>query len=56
MNIGIPQAIYLVLVILGIGFSLANFGKDKGRFGWADIFWAPAISLGLLYWGGFFSN
>ncbi len=56
MNIGWPQAIYLALVMLGIGLELARHGEAKkpGRHNaWATMI-GSAIVLLLLWWGGFF--
>ena len=55
MTIGIPQAIYIFLILFGMGISAARFGQKKNdSYDWVDVFFAPAISLCLLYWGGFF--
>ena len=56
MDIGIPQIIYLVLLVLGLGVSLAKDGERKvGRWSfWSDLVGA-ALSFAFLWWGGFFS-
>lgn len=50
------QIIYLFIVVLGLGIALAKDGQpktDKYSF-WGTVV-ATLISLGLLYWGGFFN-
>jgi len=56
MNIGWPQAIYLVLTIIGLGVELGRHGETKrpARHNAVSTFIAAAAVLGLLYWGGFF--
>lgn len=55
LHVGIPQAIYLALTVLGAGRAVIRWGKPKeGSYGAADAI-ASAIILGLLYWGGFFA-
>jgi len=57
MVVGWPQGIYLALVAMSIGVSLARFGQSKqGTYGWTEMLVSPAIALGLLYWGGFFGG
>jgi len=56
MNIGWPQAIYLALVILGIGLELARHGEAKkpARYNaWTTMIGSVVVLL-LLWWGGFF--
>ena len=56
MKIGIPQAIYLALLLLGLGISLAKHGEYKRAEKYS--FWTTLISDGIvlliLYYGGFF--
>jgi hypothetical protein len=56
INVGWPEGIYLVLLILTLGYTLAKDGQPKND---KYSFWATTLSaglvLGLLYWGGFFS-
>jgi len=56
MYIGIPQAIWLFLFITSVLLGAIKYGEQKkpGTWGLTEIF-APFISLGILYWGGFFS-
>ena len=57
LHIGYPQAIYVFLIIMSMSVALTRFGEPKrGRYGFAEVIVAPAIVLGLLYWGGFFSG
>ena len=56
MTLGIPQIIIVALMVLNIGVSLARYGQAKrDTYDLADVLFAPAIMLGILYWGGFFS-
>ena len=58
MNFGWPQALYLALVMLGIGLDLARHGEPKkpARHNvWTTIV-ASALVLLLLWWGGFFRS
>ena len=51
----LPQLIYLGIVLLGLGVSLAEHGKPKqGYNSFLQNLLATAITIGLLYWGGFF--
>ena len=55
MNIQAPQLVYLGIVLLGLGVSLAKNGepkKDNHSFGWS--LFANAITITILSWGGFF--
>ena len=55
MYIGIPQLIYVFLILLNVGIAIIKFGQEKDEtYNWVDILISPAISFGLLYWGGFF--
>ncbi|HEX8414750.1 MAG TPA: hypothetical protein VF637_12820 [Sphingomicrobium sp.] len=56
MNLGWPQGIYLALLFLAICNHASKNGQprtDKHDLGMA--LFGAAISLSLLYWGGFFS-
>ena len=51
----LPQLIYLGFILLELGIVAGKHGeyrKDKYSFG-ASLFCA-ALSISLLYWGGFF--
>lgn len=53
---GIPQIIYIVLLALALGLSLAEHGELQVK---RENFWTTFVSvliqLAILYWGGFFS-
>jgi hypothetical protein len=50
-----PQLIVLGLVLFGMGYSVSKYGQRKTDcYDWSDVLIGPAITLGLLYWGGFF--
>lgn len=54
MIIGWPQGIYLVLITLSLGITIAKWGEPQtGTHGWGTII-GVAIVLPLLYLGGFF--
>lgn len=49
-----PQIIYLLLIALGLGVWLSQYGKpNTGKHGMETPL-ATIITLALLYWGGFF--
>jgi len=53
----LPQIIVLVLIVLSLGINMAQHGTPKtGK----NSFWvslvSAAITLGLLWWGGFFNG
>lgn len=55
ITLGIPQIIWIVLVIMGLGVEMAQHGKPRtGKHN----FWTMLISFGLSIWilyaGGFF--
>lgn len=53
---GIPQIIYIVIVALALGLSLAKHGEvEMKRENFWTTFIASSIQLAILYWGGFFS-
>ena len=53
---GIPQCIFIVLVCMGLGMSLAKHGETETE---TVSFWkalyGKAVLLALLWWGGFFN-
>ena len=54
VSMGIPQAIYLMLVAAEITWACANHGKPQRDYNrWHSAF-GQAIIFGLLWWGGFF--
>lgn len=56
LDFGWPQLIYLTLLFMGVGIALARFGERKrDSYDWGDVLLAPAVTLALLWWGGFFS-
>ena len=51
----LPQIIYLSLTMLGLGMQAVKHGNPKeGKENFWVVFISTAISVGLLYWGGFF--
>ena len=57
MYIGIPQFIYLILSIIGLGVELSKDGKPKegNHSFWISLF-ATAVVYSLLFYGGFFTH
>ncbi len=55
LNLGWPQIIWIILTIMGLCLTAYNHGKTPK---YSDNFWvcllAKCISIGILYWGGFF--
>lgn len=52
LHIGWPQAIFLSLHIIGVAYTLVR--KDRTAADYFGSFAGSAVTLGLLYWGGFF--
>ena len=57
MYLGIPQMLYLILLLLGVGLAIGNHGKPKtgNENVWISII-GSGLVLALLFWGGFFSK
>ena len=53
-HLGIPQIVYLFLVLLGIVMSCINHGKMRTTNAYGMMI-GSVIGLAILYWGGFFS-
>ena len=52
-----PQLIFLFLITIGLGIQISKHGQQKESNtynGWIG-FGNYIITLGLLYWGGFFN-
>lgn len=54
INLGIPQIIWLVLVVLGLIYETINHGKEREPHNAYTFAVSAVISFSLLYWGGFF--
>lgn len=53
---GIPQIVFLVLMALALGVSMANDGKvEMKQESWVKTLVSIVIECAILYWGGFFS-
>lgn len=50
-----PALIYLALTLLGLGVVLAKHGQPRPDYNIGVTLVNTAISIGLLYWGGFFA-
>lgn len=55
MNIGWPEGIYLVILLIGFGWKVAKHGEPQDDHNWWASSIASVIVLSLLWWGGFFS-
>lgn len=55
ISIGWPEAILLTLYALGFAITCEEAGKPRGPYKPSTTLASIVISLGLLYWGGFFS-
>lgn len=53
-HLGIPQAIYVVITILGLTIAAVRHGKPRSPENVWTMLIGTAISMGLLIWGGFF--
>lgn len=54
LTLGWPQIIYLLLVALGFGVTVAKHGEQRYPHSvWTQLI-GMVIVLPLLYWGGFF--
>lgn len=54
INIGVPQTIWLVLVVFGLIYEIINHGKPHAPHNAYTLAISVVISFLLLYWGGFF--
>lgn len=55
MYLGIPQILMLLIIVMGGTITMVNHGKPRGDYNFWYWFISFAITLGLLWWGGFFS-
>lgn len=53
-HIGYPQATFVILLLLSNGISMAKHGQPRGNYDAVSALIGTALSLSLLYWGGFF--
>ena len=52
---GIPQIIIVILYALNVGITLTKHGEPKeGNYNVFSTLIGTAISVGILWWGGFF--
>jgi hypothetical protein len=56
MYLGAPQIIMLVILALGGGIALALHGKPRDDHNFFLWFISFLITMGLLWWGGFFAQ
>ncbi len=51
----IPQIVMIVLISFSVFKALSHFGevKKQDTYDWVDLILAPAINVGILWWGGF---
>jgi hypothetical protein len=51
---GAPQIIMIVLITLNVANAVFNHGKTREHNGLSTLLIDMPITVGLLYWGGFF--
>ena len=56
IEIHTPQAIILVLMIVGFAVTCAKSGESRGKYSPTMTALDTLITFSILYWGGFFSN
>ena len=54
INLGIPQIIWLFLVVIGLMAEIINHGKPREPHNAYTFAVSVVIAFLLLYWGGFF--
>ncbi len=50
-----PQIVMIVIIALGLGFSLAKHGQPRENHNLTKDCISTAILLAILWWGGFFT-
>jgi hypothetical protein len=57
IKIGLPQIIMVTMYLLSVGMAIAKNGEPKeGNYSFVSTAIATVITVGLLYWGGFFGG
>lgn len=52
-----PQVTLSILMLINAGMVLDRMGKPKtGTYGFIELLIAPALSVTLLYFGGFYTS
>ena len=52
---GVPQILYIVILALGLGITLAKHGEPReDKYNFFNTLFGAAIQIGLLILGGFF--
>jgi hypothetical protein len=54
-NLGAPQVIYLVLIVISVTTSTVNHGKPREPYNGYIALAREVVLIMLLAWGGFFS-
>lgn len=54
LAIGWPQIIYIVLLSMSLGMSAAKHGERRPDYSFWNAVISAAVTLHLLWWGGFF--
>lgn len=54
-NLGIPQIIWITLVIFNMVYVAINHGKEQPPYNAYVSLVSIALQFALLYWGGFFN-
>ena len=53
---GTPQIIFIILIGLNLLITARYHGQDKGEHNLCHALINAGLTIGLLYWGGFFRN
>lgn len=54
-SLGVPQIIYLAIVVFNITYAGVHHGEPQGEYNvWISLC-GSALSLAIMYWGGFFA-
>lgn len=56
LNMGTPQIICIITMGLNLLISAHLHGADKGKHNILYTLINAGLTIGLLYWGGFFTN
>jgi hypothetical protein len=54
MHIGWPQGIVLTLLFLEVCIHMSKNGEPRGNYNAGARLFDAGLTVGLLYWGGFF--
>lgn len=55
MNIGWPEGILLALLFINLCIHFGLQGQERGTYNGGKYLFDAGLTLGLLWWGGFFA-